>query len=422
MRKVISMIQIIALAFSVVFMMSPAGVSAVDDVDTLNSEIKRRQSRVQEISSLIDTYRNKIAQQQNDTESLEGQIAILENRVKEKELAVERAKLEIESLNLEVQLLGNEIEIQGSRIEKQKDFIAYLVSEIHARDQVSTFDVLLTHDSLSGFFTELEEIERLQSDLGTSLVRIREVKSDLEQKKSDREKKQEAVKKEERTLKRETLALQAEKNYKESLIAETQEKSDEFQSIIYQLRQQQESASGLISDLETRLAERLRSADEALARGDVLLDWPIDPSRGITAIFHDPTYPFRHLFEHPGTDIRSPVGTPVESAAGGYVAWNKLGRMYGNYTMIVHPGGIATVYAHLSEFVSEADTYVDRGDVIALSGGMPGQKGAGFSSGPHLHFEVREDGVPTDAEPFLPQVPNSYYDYYEEYKELKIRL
>jgi murein DD-endopeptidase MepM/ murein hydrolase activator NlpD len=415
-------LRFISAGISAMLALGPFMPVSAGEVDQLNDEIRRRQNRVSEISSLIDSYRQKISEQQTQTESLEGQIVILENRVKEKELSVERAKLEIESLNLEIQVLGSEIDIQGERIEKQKDFIAYLVREINAQDQVTTFDVLLTQDSLSGFFSELEEIQKLERDLGTTLDRVKEVKTVLEQKRLDREKKQDAVAQEQRTLKRETLALQAEKNYKESLISETKEREDEFRSIVYQLRQQQENASGLIADLERKLAERLRSADEALARGDVLLDWPVDPSRGITAIFHDPTYPFRHLFEHPGTDIRAGVGTPVTAAAGGYVAWNKLGRMYGNYTMIVHPGGIATVYAHLSEFIAEADTYVDRGDTIALSGGMPGAKGAGFSSGPHLHFEVREDGVPVDAEPFLPQVPNSYYDYYDEYKDLGIRL
>ncbi|MBU1630090.1 M23 family metallopeptidase, partial [Patescibacteria group bacterium] len=89
-------------------------------------------------------------------------------------------------------------------------------------------------------------------------------------------------------------------------------------------------------------------------------------------------------------------------AAGGYVAWNKTGRMYGNYTMIVHPGGIATIYAHLSKFIAKPDTYVERGDVIGLSGGRPGDPGAGLSTGPHLHFEVRQDGIPVNAENFLP--------------------
>jgi murein DD-endopeptidase MepM/ murein hydrolase activator NlpD len=123
--------------------------------------------------------------------------------------------------------------------------------------------------------------------------------------------------------------------------------------------------------------------------------------RGISAFFHDPTYPFRRLFEHPGIDIPTDVGTPIRAAAGGYVAWNKQGRQYGNYVMLIHPGGIATVYAHLSRFAAKPDTYVERGDIIGYSGGHPGDEGAGLSTGAHLHFEVRQNGIPVNPMQFL---------------------
>jgi murein DD-endopeptidase MepM/ murein hydrolase activator NlpD len=124
----------------------------------------------------------------------------------------------------------------------------------------------------------------------------------------------------------------------------------------------------------------------------------------ISTYFHDPTYPFRKLFEHPGVDLPTPVGTPVKAAAGGYVAFTRTGSQYGNYIMVVHPGGVATIYAHLSKFNVRSDTYVDRGQVIGYSGGRPGDQGAGLSTGPHLHFEVRQDGIPVDPLPFLPSL------------------
>ena len=199
-------------------------------------------------------------------------------------------------------------------------------------------------------------------------------------------------------------ALELDRNSKTSLIAETRSTQSEFERILFELKQQQQATADDIGSIEAKLKDKLDAVDQALARGDVLLNWPVDPSRGITAKFHDPSYPFRNLFQHPGTDVRASVGTSVRAAAGGYVAWNKTGRMYGNYTMIVHPGNIATVYAHLSKFLAKPDTYVERGDIIGLSGGMPGQPGAGLSTGPHLHFEVRQNGVPVDAENFLPSV------------------
>ncbi len=414
--------HVVFLALALFGACLPFTTNAQDtNTDDLNRQIKERQQRVGELDGMIGNYRTKIEEAQQESMSLENQLALLENRIKEKELGIQRANLEIESLELELRVIQAEIGAQETRIGKQKNLLSEIIRDIQQNDEVTTVDVLLTEASLSRVFAQMEEIKRLQGDLQGMLERVKTIKAGLEEKLRQREEKQQALEEERRALKREQLSLEAERNLKSSLVAETKLKEQEFERIMYELRQQQQDTANDIAELEGRLQERLTDTDEALARGDVLLNWPVDPARGITSIFHDPTYPFRHLFEHPGTDIRASVGTPVKAAAGGYVAWNKLGRMYGNYTMIIHPGGIATVYAHLSKFLAEPDTFVDRLEPIGLSGGRPGDPGAGLSTGPHLHFEVRQDGIPVDPENYLLSIPNSYYDYYDEYKALKVR-
>lgn len=392
-----------------------------EQVDELNQQVKQKRARVKEIEGLIDSYKNRIAQQEAKQSSLENEIVILDNRIRKKELDIERAKTELEALKLEIESLTAQIADQGVRIEKQKDYASELIRRIRETDDVMPLEVLLTKRSLSEFFDRVEEIKRLESDLTDALAKVKGIKQSLEAIKKERDDKRVALEAEKKKLGKEQLALEAERNFKASLASETQSKQSEFERVLYELKEQQQTTADDIASIETRLKDKLDEIDVALARGDVLLNWPVDPSRGITAIFHDPTYPFRNLFEHPGTDIRSPVGTSVKAAAGGYVAWNKRGRMYGNYTMIVHPGNIATVYAHLSKFVAKPDTYVDRGDKIGESGGRPGDPGAGLSTGPHLHFEVRLEGIPVDAENYLPGIPNDYYDYYEDYKRLKVK-
>lgn len=412
---------IASISAMIVFCMTPKIAGAQTDVDEINNAIKTRQMQVKEIDAMIKSYKEKIAERQNESVNLENQIALLENRVKEKELAIERTRIEIESLTLEVELIEKDITSKSARLEKQKKLTAQILRDIHHADDITPFDVFLTQPSLSEFFASLENLKKLDRELGQTVARTKDLKRELEARAVEKTNKQTETEEERQTLKKEMLALEAEKNFKQSLIAQTKENEQEFQRILYELRQQQASTSDEVVNLENRLKEQLRSVDDALARGNAALSWPIDPSSGITAIFHDPSYPFRNLFEHSGTDIRAKVGTQVKSAGGGYIAWNKTGRMYGNYLMIVHTGGLATVYAHLSKFVAKPDTFVERGDLIALSGGAPGMAGAGLSTGPHLHFEVRKDGIPIDPEKYLPQVPNDYYDYYEEYKALKIR-
>ncbi|MBI4138840.1 peptidoglycan DD-metalloendopeptidase family protein [Candidatus Uhrbacteria bacterium] len=378
--------------------------SVKSEVDELNSAVSDKRKRVKEIDSLISGYRAKIKAQEARQATLGNEVLLLDNRIKEKELAILRAKTEIEALTLEIESLERVIAEQELRIAKQRDLIAEFIRRLNQADEVRPIDVLLTHPSLSSFFDRLEELKRLERDLGETIEGVKTAKKTLEESKRSRDERRTDLVEEERTLEKDQEALESEKNFKFSLIAQTEESQQEFERILYELRQQQQSTAEDIHRLEEQLKDTLASIDDALARGDILLNWPVPPLRGVSAHFHDRDYPFRNLFEHPGTDIPTPVGTPVKAAAGGYVAWNKTGRMYGNYTMIVHPGGIATVYAHLSKFVAKPDTYVERGDVIALSGGKPGAPGAGLSTGPHVHFEVRQNGIPVNAESFLPDV------------------
>ena len=130
--------------------------------------------------------------------------------------------------------------------------------------------------------------------------------------------------------------------------------------------------------------------------------WPV-PENIITSTFHDPDYPFRYLFEHPAIDIKAAQGTTLRAAASGYVARVQInGTNYG-YIMIVHGDGLSTVYGHVSASFVSADDYVIQGQPIGKSGGMPGTTGAGpLTTGPHLHFEVRKNGIPVNPLNYLP--------------------
>ncbi len=373
-------------------------------IDSLNSEIDKHQSRIKEIDALVTKYQNKIKEQENKQSSLENELVILENQSKKKEFDIERTKVQLESLGLEIRVLQDQVLNQSNILKRQRSYVADLIRDLHQADSISIFQVLLYEPSLSAFFDRLEEKKRLQDNLFDAMQKVKTKKSDLEAIKQKQDTKKIEIEKQNKILRKEQLALIAEQNFKASLIGETKMKQEELDRVMYELQQQQQSTSQDISDLESTLKDKLDTVDAALSRGDILLNWPVDASKGITATFHDPTYPFRNLFQHPGIDIRASVGTAIHAAAGGYVAWNKKGRLYGNYLMVVHPGNVATVYAHISKFIAKPDTYVQRGDILGLTGGQPGSPGAGLSTGPHLHFEVRQNGIPVNPENFLPSI------------------
>lgn len=109
-----------------------------------------------------------------------------------------------------------------------------------------------------------------------------------------------------------------------------------------------------------------------------------DPLLGISAM-------------HEGIDFVAPPGTEVVSAAGGIVVLAEMHPQYGNLIEIDHSNGFSTRYAHLSRLLVKPGQIVKRGRKIAESGNT------GRSTGPHLHFEVRYNGVAQNPARFLQQ-------------------
>lgn len=94
---------------------------------------------------------------------------------------------------------------------------------------------------------------------------------------------------------------------------------------------------------------------------------------------------------HSGVDYAVPVGSRIVAAADGVVSETGTHRQYGYYVIIRHAAK-STLYGHLSKILVSKGQKVRRGEVIALSGGKKGAPGAGSSTGPHLHFEIRSHG------------------------------
>jgi len=98
---------------------------------------------------------------------------------------------------------------------------------------------------------------------------------------------------------------------------------------------------------------------------------------------------------HAGQDIAAPSGSPIYAAETGVVSSAGWRGGYGNATVIDHGGGLATLYAHQSRFGVRAGQQVTRGQLIGYVGST------GYSTGPHLHFEVRENGTPVNPAGYL---------------------
>lgn len=407
MKKILTTLLIILVSV----LSTPLFVLSVDstqaEIDTLNKQIADKKKKVAELEKSIEAYKSKITQTQAQTISLTNQMTILDNRISQVNLDVEATTDKLDTLKLELESLRLSITQTNTTIERQRKILSELIRELHHEDAKNMIEILSAYDNVSDFYERVNRMETLQYHVGKSAETLRLAKADLEKKEAateDNKKSYEQVN-EELDQKKQELKIQVES--KQTLLTQTKASEQTYKTLVSNLKSQHQAVENDISSIETqvrkKLAETQKNQPTKFDADSTALSWPVTSHR-ITAYFWDPTYPYRQVFEHNAIDIAAPQGSPVRAAASGYVAKAKTcttASCYA-YVMIIHSGGISTVYGHLSNVGVKQDQYVTRGDLIGYSGAKPGTVGAGpFTTGAHLHFEVRKNGIPTDPLKYL---------------------
>ncbi|OGL66482.1 hypothetical protein A2856_02205 [Candidatus Uhrbacteria bacterium RIFCSPHIGHO2_01_FULL_63_20] len=374
------------------------------EINELNDEIREKQAAVDQLQDRIETYKTQIAKKQAEAATLGDQVGLLENRVAKTELDIQSNEARISLVNGQIRVLDAETNAYEAQLERQKLLMAEIIRTMDASDGDLLLEAIFSSRSLADLFDQIQYLENVNDELSQALELAKATRDRLIATRTDTEGKRAKLGELQASLIESRRRLDEERAAKESLLGESLASEAQYRTLLANLREEEAFISQQVALLQGEIEAKLSVNDEV---GDAsVMSWPVNAGyKGISTLFHDPTYPFRHLFEHSGLDIPQPQGTPVEAAAPGYVAWTRVGSMYGNYVMVIHRNGLATLYAHLSKVSVKADQFVTRGQPIGLSGGMPGTKGAGLSTGPHLHFEVRKNGIPVNPMPFMVSPP-----------------
>jgi murein DD-endopeptidase MepM/ murein hydrolase activator NlpD len=374
------------------------------EIQNINEEIQSQKNRMQKNQDMQKQYAANIALKQKEKSSLNNQLAILDNRIVKAQLDAENVQMDIDKVKLEIFKTNLSIDEKNKEIEIEKSHIENILSMLNKQDHVDMLKALLLNNSLADFLSQVKYLEDINKELDDSVEQLAKVKIHLENEKStliDKSKKLSDLKID---LEEKQRKFEADKENKNYLIGQVHSSEKEYQKLLALAKQEQDESANEIASMEKIVRAKYAKLEKKnLEFNDSGLIWPVKKNV-ITAYFHDPEYPFKKIFEHPGVDIRAAQGSVVKAAASGYVAQAKDGGKRGySYIMIIHGDELSTVYGHISQINVKNDDYVVQGQVIGLSGGMPGTHGAGsFTTGPHLHFEVRKNGIPVDPLSYLP--------------------
>ena len=377
-----------------------------NEIDKLNQQIAEKQNKIKELEKSIEDYKNKISQKRSEAVSLKNQMAIIDNRVTQLALDVEATEQKISALELEIEALQLSIQDKEASLLKQKKILAGLIRSIYYQGDKNYLEIITTYDNFSDFYNQFQYLRTVQDSLGQSVRGLKIAKEELDLKKIKVTEQKLTYQKTQEELEQKKQNWEEQGNLKSSLLAQVQTSEMKYNTLLSNLRSQYQQIEGEISGIEKEVRKKLEAQKKIDDTGETetIFSWPVQ-SHYVTSQFHDPDYPYRNIFEHTGADIRASQGTPIKAAASGYVAVAKVCTVAScySYVMLIHSDGLATVYGHLSKIVVKTDQFVTRGDIIAYSGGTRGTVGAGpFVTGPHLHFEVRANGIPVNPLNYLP--------------------
>jgi murein DD-endopeptidase MepM/ murein hydrolase activator NlpD len=180
-----------------------------------------------------------------------------------------------------------------------------------------------------------------------------------------------------------TEDVQGELAAQQALLDQLEAEEDFFENELTVLEAEQESLVELLAQQQSR---------GGTGPDDMIRPVPGAISSGFGYRMH-PILGYRRL--HMGVDMNAGYGDAIVAAADGRVIYSGWRGGYGNAVIIDHGGGVATLYAHQSSIAVGYGDVVNGGDVIGYIGST------GLSTGPHLHFEVRENGTPVDPAGYL---------------------
>jgi murein DD-endopeptidase MepM/ murein hydrolase activator NlpD len=401
-----SFLRIKAASLVLVLVLAPLSLHAAS-IEDLQSQLQQQQEQLKKAEDQIAQFQQKLQQKKQEARTLTDQIGIIDDSIDSVQLNLNKTQSQIATTATQIEEVGQEIDVQEKNIADQKIRLAEYIRQIHKLDDQSTVTVFLKYQTFSEALSEAQTFAELHTRAQETLVAIQQLRDDLATKQRDLQDYKTTLDALRTRQRNQEDQLSGEKNSKSHILEQTHQKESEFQSLLKQAQASHEAAQAEIGKLDSVIRAQLDAEGKGNLPHVGIFDWPIQPIYGISCKFHCAGYPFAYLIgPHTGTDIPTSVGTPIQAPADGYVArTHDSGGSGYSYIMVVHGDNLTTVYGHVSGFAVKEGQMVTRGTVIGYTGGAPGMHGAGLSSGPHLHFEVRLNDITVDGLDYLPSSP-----------------
>ncbi len=342
--------------------------------------INERKQELGGIEQEIEEGREELEEYKAQQQELEAEIASLERSITRIQQEIARLARQIKATEEEIAVTEEELADAEERLAEREDFLNRRIRAIYEMGRVSYLQVILEASSFSDFLTRFTQLQLIVDKDTYLLEAVQQEREEIVQQKEELEEKRSDLLNMRRSSLTKRNRLEEETARKETLLTAVQEQYEKQEQYIREMEKEAKEIERIIKQLEEEARRRAAAAREPTGQ----LLWPVPGYTRISSPFGYRTHPItgRPGTFHGGIDIPAPRGTPIRAAESG-VAYSYYSPSYGNYVIVIHGGGLSTLYAHNSRNRVSNGQNVNRGDTIAEVGTT------GMSTGNHLHFEVR---------------------------------
>ena len=360
---------------------SPALAATWSDVNDLKNQASSLDAKKKELQGKLDAL-------SNDKSEAMARKQLLDQQITNTAAQIQNTEAQIAEYAALITQTEEELAQAQEEEEAQYELFCARVRDMEERGTVSYWSVLFKATSFTDLLGRLDIINEIMDADQRVIDELQALQEEIETKKADLE----TGKAEEEAAKADLEAKKNELNTQRSAtnadIQQLTANENETEAVLADLEAEQDALWAEAQRLSDQLIAQQAANGQSTKSNPGGYIWPVD-SRYITSTVGGRASPGGiGSTNHKGTDIgRVGYTSSVYAAKAGTVIVSQYSSSYGNYVVISHGSGNTTLYAHMSSRKVSVGQYVNQGDVIGITGST------GNSTGPHLHFEVTENGV-----------------------------
>jgi len=380
-----------AVAALIVLLLSSTPAAARDlssKLEARESKLSHVQQRAGVLTTTISRYRDRIERLTDEVTALRGQEAEVRKRLDAKQAELDEAVAELD-------VAKKRLEVVRARLKRAMVTLRQRLVAIYETGTPDMLSVIVGANGYQELIDRTEYLERIHGMDEAVIDRVQQLRDQVQSTVRGLRSAKLRIEAARDTIAAERDALATARSALQKRHTKLVAARREREALLSKISDHEQHLEGEVAEIQAEIAARLAPPGSLPAGpiryGSGHLIWPVDGP--VVSGFG-----MRWGRMHEGIDIAVPEGTPIRAADAGTVVLlqsESESGGYGNFTCLDHGGGLETCYAHQSSFAVSAGQTVSQGQVIGYSGCT------GHCFGPHVHFEVRVGGVPTDPLGYL---------------------